>query len=133
VAEWVQAWTLEHEVPERIAQRLDLCSTEAVTNIVMHGGSDGGSQQIVLRLVRRDEALALEIQDEGAPFDPTQVEEAPHATRLEDAAIGGWGVPLIRRFSDDWHYVRRGGRNCLTLGFRVSASGSGAAPEHATK
>ena len=39
-------------------------------------------------------------------------------TGLEEARVGGWGIPLVRRFSDGWRYHRSEGRNCLTLLFR---------------
>ena len=45
-------------------ERLDLCSTEIVTNIVTHGYTDHAPHEIALRWIGgRD--LALEIQDDG--------------------------------------------------------------------
>jgi serine/threonine-protein kinase RsbW len=121
VAAWVNAWAQHHGVPPRLAERLDLCSTEVVTNIMMHGSGDGGSYQISLRLDRQDQRLALEIQDRGLAFDPRCVDEPPAPARLSEAAIGGRGLQLVRRFSDEWHYFRAEGRNCSTLVFHLSA------------
>ena len=120
VADWVHAWARQHDVPPRTVERVDLCSTEAITNIVMHAYTDGGSHQIVLRLDRHDDRLALDIQDDGAAFDPHEIDDAPPALSLEDATIGGHGIQLIRRFSDEWHYSRSEERNQSTLVFRLS-------------
>ena len=38
---------------------------------------------------------------------------------LEDAPVGGWGLPIVRHFSDELHYRRLEGRNLLTLTFRL--------------
>ena len=72
-----------------------------------------------MRLDRRGNELALEIQDDGPAFDPRLVEELQPATSLEEARVGGWGTPLVRRFSDGLRYHRSEGRNCLTLFFRA--------------
>jgi len=120
VAEWVNAWAQYHRVPARLAERLDLCSTEVVTNIMMHGYTDGASHQIVLRLDHQDERLAFEVEDDGPAFDPRQVAEPALATSLDEAPIGGLGLPLVRRFSDEWHYSRADGCNCSRLIFHLS-------------
>ena len=130
VAVWVNAWAQTQRVPSQLAERLDLCSTEVVTNIMMHGCAHGGSHRISLRLDRQDERLALEIQDDGLAFDPRQVDRPQPATSLDEAAIGGLGVQLARRFSDEWHYSRADGCNCSTLIFHLSTAAPAAITHH---
>jgi serine/threonine-protein kinase RsbW len=119
ISSWVHVWARQLGVPAPTASRLDLCSTEIVTNIVAHGSADHAAHEIALRLDRRGNELALEIQDDGPAFDPRLVEELQPATSLEEARVGGWGIPLVRRFSDGLRYHRTEGRNCLTLIFRA--------------
>jgi serine/threonine-protein kinase RsbW len=119
VSSWIHVWAQQLGVPAPTAMRLDLCSTEIVTNIVTHGFTDRGPHEIALRLERRGSDLALEIQDDGAAFDPRLVEGLRPPTSLEAAQAGGWGIPLVRRFSDGLRYHRSEGRNCLTLIFRA--------------
>lgn len=118
VADWVQAWTEAHVVSPGLAHRLDLCSAEAVTNILSHGRGPSATE-VVLRLSVLPGRLALEVHDDGAPFDPLQVEHPRPPEGLEEARIGGWGVPILRRFSDHVAYRRADGRNLLTLVFEV--------------
>ena len=119
ISSWVHVWAGQLRLPAPTAMRLDLCSTEIVTNIVTHADRNHAAHEIVLRLDRCGSDLALEIQDDGPAFDPLLVEELPPATSLEDARVGGWGIPLVRRFSDEFRYDRSGGRNCLTLIFHT--------------
>ena len=118
VSAWVQEWAQRQRLPSRVAQQLDLCSTEAVTNIMTHGGDEAAHCSIFLRLGWQGEDVALEVEDEGRPFDPLQALGPAPANSLENAQVGGWGIPIVRRFSDGMHYRREDGRNRLTLLFR---------------
>jgi anti-sigma regulatory factor (Ser/Thr protein kinase) len=117
---WVQDWAKRQQLPRRVAHNLDLCSTEVLTNIMSHGCSES-AQRILLRLRWQGEDVALEVEDDGVRFDPRQVPEPARATSLQDARIGGWGIPMVRHFSDGLQYRREGGHNRLTLLFRATA------------
>ena len=120
VSAWVHDWAEGQRLPPRVALNLDLCSTEVVTNIMTHASSQG-AQNILLRLGWQGQDVALEVEDECSEFDPRQVPEPVPATSIQDARIGGWGIPILRRFSDGLRYSHHDGRNCLTLLFRASA------------
>jgi len=120
VSAWVHDWAEGQHLPPRVALNLDLCSTEVVTNIMTHA-SIQGAQNIFLRLGWQGQDVALEVEDECGEFDPRQVPEPAPATSIQDARIGGWGIPILRRFSDGLRYSHHDGRNCLTLLFRASA------------
>jgi serine/threonine-protein kinase RsbW len=119
VAAWVHGWMQRHHMPARTAERVDLCSTEVVTNIVTHAYAGHDTHEISLRLDSQPNGLTLEIQDDGRPFDPRQAEEPQLADSLEDAKTSGWGIPIVRHFSDELHYRRAHGRNNLTLIFQL--------------
>lgn len=129
VGDWVHECIVRYGVPLRAAERLDLCSTEVVTNIMMHGYAEPGAHQILLRLDRRDDHVAFEVHDDGAPFDPRLVEAPARPTSLADAEVGGWGIQLVRHFSDGWDYTRSEGRNHLTLLFRLTDTAGGPPPQ----
>lgn len=116
LAEWVNTCAEQHAIPEQTAQHLDLCIAEAVTNIMTHGFEDTGEHRIALRLAQQDKDVVLEIEDDGVAFDPTKADPPPLAT-LDSTRIGGWGMRIVRRFSDEVRYRRIDGRNCLTLVF----------------
>jgi serine/threonine-protein kinase RsbW len=120
VAEWVNEWAQQHRLPIRIAQKLDLCSTEVVTNIISYAFDDNAVHQILLSLRWEDTVFSLEIEDDGKPFNPLEAEEPARLTSLEDARIGGWGVPIIRRYSDALRYRRIHGKNRLTVVYESS-------------
>jgi serine/threonine-protein kinase RsbW len=117
---WVHEWAVRQRLPTKVAHNLDLCSTEVVTNIMTHACTDS-VQRIQLRLGWLGDDVALEVEDEGSRFDPRAEPQPAQPTSLQDARIGGWGIPIVRQFSDDLRYRHEGGRNCLTLLFRATA------------
>jgi serine/threonine-protein kinase RsbW len=121
VSAWVQDWAARQRLPARVVSNLDLCSTEVVTNIMNYACGSDGAQHICLRLGWQGDEVALEVEDEGRAFDPRAVPEPAPAASLQEARIGGWGIPILRRFSDGLRYRHEDGRNCLTLLFRATA------------
>lgn len=121
MSNWINEWAGQHALSNHLAQRLDLCSTEVVTNVISYAYDDNAEHPIVLRLCRQNELLNLEVEDDGKPFNPLQVPAHAPMTSLEDARIGGWGIPIVRRFSDALDYRHADGKNCLTLSFRCDA------------
>jgi serine/threonine-protein kinase RsbW len=119
VSAWVRNWAEGQGLSARLVSRIDLCSCEALTNIMTHAPAPR-DQRIALHLDRQGADVALDVEDEGGPFDPRQVPAPMPATTLQDARIGGWGIPILRRFSDELRYRHEGGRNCLTLLFHAA-------------
>jgi serine/threonine-protein kinase RsbW len=122
VSDWVNEWALQHQLPTPIAQKLDLCSTEVVTNVISYAYEDKAVHQIVLRLQWHDSLISLEVEDDGKPFNPLEAPAPAPIASLEDARIGGWGIPILRSFSDELRYRRANGKNRLTVIQRCSTS-----------
>lgn len=103
---------------------LDLCLEEAVTNIIMHAGlKDRAGALIAVTLLSGAPELTFCLEDEGRPFDPTKVAERPAPHSLEEAPIGGVGLPLMRKLTTAMRYERDGNRNRLYLQFGRSGAG----------
>ena len=118
---WLEEHVRRHRAPDRVVFNFDLCANEAVANIISYAFPENGRHEISLRCFREHDALCLEIEDDGIPYDPLARPEHDQPGGLEDASIGGLGVDLIRSFMDECHYTRRNGHNVLRL---VSQLGS---------
>ena len=115
LAVWIEGWAQNSVFPD-VSFALQLCLEEAVANVIMYGGSDRGLE-IAVELERRGGTLVARIEDNGQPFDPTQISPPPPASSLKDAKIGDLGIHLMRSFAGHLDYERRNGRNRLTLRF----------------
>jgi serine/threonine-protein kinase RsbW len=96
-------------------QDMLLAVDEAVTNIIMHGyrGREG---HIDVEVGHTAGALVVRLRDEAAPFDPTRVSPPDLTLPLEQRAVGGMGIYLIRQVVDEVsHCITTQGGNELTL------------------
>jgi anti-sigma regulatory factor (Ser/Thr protein kinase) len=80
-------------------------------------GDEGGPLDLACQA--GEEGFVVEIADEGPPFNPLEVEEAPVEGDLDDLEPGGLGIFLILKLADEALYRREKGRNVLTLRFEV--------------
>lgn len=97
---------------ERMINRLEVVLEELVSNVVRHNAT---ATTVTVEADYRDGTVNLAIEDNGAAFDPFELTMPSRFTTLEEAKLGGLGVPLIRRLTQSVHYQRTSGRN------RVSA------------
>jgi sigma-B regulation protein RsbU (phosphoserine phosphatase) len=94
--------------------RAALVLEETATNVVHHALQRNAQATFRVTIDFTGDALELELRDAGAPFDPTTV-TPPERPLDEEAAPGGWGLQLVRRYIDDLHYRREAGENVLRL------------------
>lgn len=112
---WLETALRHLGMQEDLIFNFDVCANEAVTNIISYAYPEHGMHKITLRLSMQEQALALEIKDDGMPFNP--LARPPHVqpANLEEAAIGGLGIDLIRSFMDECHYARVHQHNILKM------------------
>ena len=118
VSGWIDTWAQQHRIPATLAQVLDLCAMEVVTNVISYAYEDGAAHPISVTLSVQEDLVSLEVEDEGKPFNPLERPEQAPPKSLEEARIGGWGLRIVRHFSDELRYCRAAARNRLTVVFR---------------
>jgi anti-sigma regulatory factor (Ser/Thr protein kinase) len=100
--------------PARLRE-IELVVEEVVANICRHGYNHQ-SGQVELRCRRVDaQQLLLEFIDCGRPFDILAAPRPDLTSDLDQRAVGGLGVLLIRAMADEVSYTREGHRNILRL------------------
>jgi len=125
IADWTEAFAQATNLPGRTKFAIELCIEEAVSNVIRHGFANATPEAthehgIRLALAQGESGVVLTIEDDAPAFDPLGVAAPVRAESLEDAAVGGQGVELMRRFARDLAYERRDGVNRLTLGFALA-------------
>jgi serine/threonine-protein kinase RsbW len=124
VAEWLGEAGAARGIAAEALWRLDLCATEAIANVIAHGGATARASSIDLRLeVHHHDGggeASLMVSDSGCAFDPLDSPLRPPAQTLAEAEPGGHGVVLLRRFADVLDYCRCEDRNRLTIRVRWS-------------
>jgi serine/threonine-protein kinase RsbW len=99
-------------IPKEALLALDLGLQECLANTIIHG-SPAAAIRVSLR--RFEDRVEIEVEDDGIPFDPLGAVLPPLPTQLEDMALGGNGIRLMRRFLDEMSYRYSSGRNHLVM------------------
>ena len=93
--------------------KVNLVLDELSVNIVNYGGE---ASEIEVSLAADADEVRVEIADDGRPFDPLNDAMEPDLDApLEDRAIGGLGIHLVREMMDELHYSREDGKNRLAM------------------
>ncbi|WP_207101899.1 ATP-binding protein [Paracoccus shandongensis] len=101
--------------------RLEIALTEALTNIVLHGGLPPGAGIGVS--VRKDApGITVEIRDPGRPVPVALFRAARDPAAIDPLEESGRGIPLIVALSDTLDYDSRDGVNRLVLRFAGQGS-----------
>lgn len=116
---WVKERS-EELLPLPQALRLQLAAEEALLNIIDYGYADAAGEPYVQADFWLSEGeVTLELEDAGAAFNPLQPPSVPSpAAALTQRKAGGWGLVMLRRFTDDASYERCGAKNILRMAWR---------------
>ena len=96
---------------------------ELITNVLKYGYSDAEEHIITIRFSRNEEELAIIIEDDSREFNPADRKIVQHGRRLKEKAKGGQGLRLVRSLVDEMHYVRKRGKNILTIKKKLVPNG----------
>jgi serine/threonine-protein kinase RsbW len=93
--------------------KVEVAFEEVAVNIMRYGRP---KSDIEVWIDIGDAQVLLVFEDDGVPFDPREHADPPPPASLDEAAVGGRGITLIRKFSTRMDYLRTSdGRNRLTL------------------
>lgn len=101
-------------LPERVIFGLALALEECGSNIVNHALQRDPQRTFHVALESAGGEFLIELRDQGPEFDPTTA--AARSPQAEDDDLpGGWGIQLVRRYTDEVRYRRESGENILRL------------------
>jgi anti-sigma regulatory factor (Ser/Thr protein kinase) len=80
-------------------------AVEEIALNVMSYAYEGGDGPLSLDIDARDGMVVLTIADRGTPFSPDQAPAPDLDASVEERAIGGLGIHLVRRMMDSVTYV----------------------------
>lgn len=102
--------------PANVEYQIQLVLEEIVINIVNYSSCGNGQVQVNVNLVSAEDAITVEITDNGQAFDPLTDAPPPDTeSALEDRPTGGLGIHLVQTLMDHVSYKRAGDMNQLTL------------------
>ena len=92
-----------------------LALEELVTNCIKYGYDDQAEHLIEVTMSITESELVMVFTDDGHSFNPLELPEPDTSLPIEDRAVGGLGIHMLRKMSDRMEYVDSGGENRITL------------------
>lgn len=108
---------VEGHLPPEAHFRFQLCMSEVLTNLVLHGGQRNRRAPAKLYVELGVNRVEVHIHDpvDASPFDVTA--HAPDLDSVDALAEGGRGLALIMECADAVDYGKPSGRRRLQLSF----------------
>lgn len=110
---YIEAFAEQNDVGVRDKFALDLAAEELFANTVRHAA--GSASKVWFSLKKTGEAVQAVYEDDGAQYDPTARGEVDTNLPVEERAIGGLGIHLIRKTMQDFSYQWENGRNRISF------------------
>jgi anti-sigma regulatory factor (Ser/Thr protein kinase) len=111
----VYEFCASNNLPPDTVFALTLSLEEILTNVITYGYDDNDKHVIIVRLNLHQGQVCIQVEDDGKPFNPLDV-DAPDIDRpLEERPIGGLGIYLVKNHMDSLKYQRRKERNVLIM------------------
>ena len=116
IGDLVQSYCRLHRIPDRIAYHLRLALDELLTNTMSYGFSRDAREHLIdIRLQLSPPWLITEVEDNGPPFNPLEAPTPDLHASVENRAIGGLGIHLVRSVIDHLDYRHHADCNILQL------------------
>lgn len=94
-----------------------LIAEEIVANVIEHGGCDAQTE-IIVGITVVDGHVWIEFRDCGYPFDPLTVNAPTLHAGIDERAVGGLGLHLVRELAENLSYTREEPYNVLRVTVR---------------
>ena len=105
-----------YQLDAKMRFHIELAIDEACTNIVEHAYADVEGGEIVMSLEIIEGVLRLSFRDTGVPLDdPSGGGAIPADSSIEDVAVGGLGIHMMRSVMDEVVYGKDEDGNVITL------------------
>ncbi|MEG0909950.1 MAG: ATP-binding protein [Ruthenibacterium sp.] len=106
----------EHHCSVKVRVQIAIAVEEIYVNIA-HYAYDQEIGTATIRVEVGGEPLQVSItfMDNGVPYDPLQKADPDTKATLQDRAVGGLGIFMVKKSMDDIYYTYENGKNILTL------------------
>ena len=95
---------------------IDLAVEEIYTNIVKYAyPEEPGKATVIWHLQEPEGMLVLEFRDNGPAYNPWEKEDPDVTATVEDRAVGGLGVFMVKKMMDGVDYRYENGENVVML------------------
>ena len=120
LTEQIDTMLEELDCPMKVQLQIDVAIDELIANIASYAyGNGSGSATVRFDFDADTRTVAITFIDSGMPYDPVGKPDPDVTLSAEKREVGGLGIFLVKKTMDDMTYIRRDGRNELTIRKRI--------------
>lgn len=106
----------EAGAPPRTRMQLAVAVEEVFVNIAHYAYAPGtGEADVAMAFSETPAAVTITFSDRGAPYDPLAKTDPDVTLGAEEREIGGLGIFMTKKLTDELRYEYLDGQNVLTL------------------
>jgi serine/threonine-protein kinase RsbW len=102
-------------ISSEVSEEMFLVGEELLTNTISYGYEDEHPHQIEIEIEFDRGEFRMRFVDDARPYNPLKASEPDLDAPIEERAIGGLGVHLVKVLTDRATYTRLDQRNCLCV------------------
>jgi sigma-B regulation protein RsbU (phosphoserine phosphatase) len=111
---WLEIALRDFSCPAKTCHQLEVVTEEIFVNIANYAYPEK-SGDVTVRTGMAGEAFVVQFEDDGVPFDPSGWPNPDTKAAIEDRNIGGLGIYLVKKMTDQVTYRRLNDKNLLTI------------------
>ena len=111
----IEDFVESRDLPVKMAFEFNVALDEILTNIISYGYEDAEQHLINIRGKLADGFLTIEVEDDGREFDPLKSENPDLDSGIHERPIGGLGIHLVKKLTDQLEYHRQDAKNLLVM------------------
>ncbi len=116
VNELVEAFLENVGISKRIQMQTNIVIDEILSNIAQYSfGEATGMATIIYEYEPKERILTITFIDDGIEYNPFNSKTPDITLTAEERDIGGLGIFMEKKFTDDLHYEYKDGYNHFTL------------------
>ena len=120
LGDFVKAFNSRLPIDSKLSSNLRLALEEIVVNVIQHAYPEGEKGQVDVEVSYDGNDITYTVKDSGKPFDPTAIPDSDTSQDARDRPIGGLGILLARKITDNLTYRREERKNVLSLQKSIS-------------
>jgi anti-sigma regulatory factor (Ser/Thr protein kinase) len=111
----IDEFCASNKLPPDTVFALNLSLEEILANVIAYGYDDHNEHVINVRMNLHQGQVYIEVEDDGKPFNPLEVDAPDIDKPLEERPIGGLGIHLVKNHMDSLQYKRKDETNLLIM------------------
>lgn len=114
VQKFVTTILTESGCDKKFINQICIVIDELFGNVVRYAYA-GQKGLAIIKAKVRDNKIYVQLIDHGTPFNPLNQSEPDTNLAVEDRPIGGLGILIAKKLTDEIKYSRRFGKNILSI------------------